>query len=374
MESEGAAGAAEGPGGAAAVAEDGQPAEPDISHAPVNVLFNTSSIAKADVWDIDLIKILELLMSILERSGKKDLRVAGMAALSSSLIYRMKVDRIFALHREAMEKKPLVDRRDVDIAMLDIPYRHEPTRPVSLDELLGILESLITTIANPKSRRGRLVVEADPEPKFEDYFIALENVIGKYETLVLSKLRAAAGGSGLLGDMTAGLGDIDAVRCFLAVLFLARDERVDLAQEGDDIRVTLMAGPEAAPRGGNATEGAAAAEIGAAAAEEGDGIGPAGAPGAEADEEAKGGGMISHGGDLSPALQAPGGGAVEEEEEAEGGGALSHGGDLAPALQAHGVSAEEEGGGAEGGAAAAAEPAGTAAAAGGEAQGSGGRQ
>ena len=259
--------AAGGPGGGGAAA-GGPPDQPDISHAPVNVLFNMSSIAKDDVWNIDLIKILELLMSILERSGKKDLRVAGMAALSSSLIYRMKVERIFALHREAMEKKPVVDRRDVDIAMIDIPYRHEPTRPVSLDELLGILESLITTIANPKSRRGRLVIEADPEPNFEDAFIALENVIGKYEALILSKVRGG-GGSGLLGEMTSGLDDLDAVRCFLAVLFLARDEKVDLAQEGDDIRVTLMAagaGEAPAAEGAGAVSAAEPAELAAAAA------------------------------------------------------------------------------------------------------------
>ena len=264
-------------GSGAAAAAGGEPGRPDISHAPVNILFNTSSIAKGDVWDIDLIKILELLMSILERSGKKDLRIAGMAALSSSLIYRMKVERIFALHREAMEKKPVVDRRDVDIAMLGIPYRHEPTRPVSLDELLGILEGLISTIANPKSRRGRLVVEADPEPNFEDSFIALENVIGKYEALILSKIR---GGGGLLGEMTAGLDDLDAVRCFLAVLFLARDERVDLAQEGDDIRVTLMAD---APPAAAESEGADAAPAAAESEAEG-----RGAPGAGAAIEAAG--------------------------------------------------------------------------------------
>ena len=60
-----------------------------ISENPVNVLFNTSSIAKKDVWEIDIVGILEMLLRILGKSGKKDLRVAGMAALSSSLIYRM---------------------------------------------------------------------------------------------------------------------------------------------------------------------------------------------------------------------------------------------------------------------------------------------
>jgi segregation and condensation protein A len=58
-----------------------------ISQEPVNILFSPSSVIKKDVWDIDLIQILNLLKKILEKTGKKDLKVAGMAALSSSLIY-----------------------------------------------------------------------------------------------------------------------------------------------------------------------------------------------------------------------------------------------------------------------------------------------
>ena len=107
-----------------------------ISKEPVNILFNPSTIAKKDVWQINLIEILKILVKILEQTGKKDLKVVGMAALSSSLIYRMKVESIFALQKAAMEKKPLINRRDVDIDILDIPYRHESTYPVSLDELL----------------------------------------------------------------------------------------------------------------------------------------------------------------------------------------------------------------------------------------------
>ena len=51
-----------------------------ISRGTVNILFNPSTITKKDVWEIDLIKILDILIKILEKSGKKDLRVAGMAA------------------------------------------------------------------------------------------------------------------------------------------------------------------------------------------------------------------------------------------------------------------------------------------------------
>ena len=210
-----------------------------ISQDPVNILFNPSVISKKDVWDINLIEILKLLIKILEETGKKDLKVAGMAALSSSLIYRMKVESIFALQKAAMEKKPLINRRDVDIDILDIPYRHESTYPVSLDELLDLLENLIGSIANPRSRRNRqLDFEAIQPPDFKEYFIPFENLVVKYESLIIRKISGT--GSGLLKQIVADLDSLDSIRCFFAVLFLARDQKVELEQTDDDIQVTLI--------------------------------------------------------------------------------------------------------------------------------------
>ena len=213
--------------------------QPDsISQAPVNILFNPTSVAKKDVWDIDLIQILNLLIKILEKSGKKDLRVAGMAALSSSLIYRMKVESIFALQRAAMEKKPIRQRTDVDIELIDIPYRHESTYPVSLDDLLGLLQNLIGTMANPQSRRNKLEIEPIEAPNFQDYFISLENIIGKYEDLIIRKISDV--GYGMLQVIIKDLDEIDSIRCFFAILFLARDEKVELEQIEEDIKIILI--------------------------------------------------------------------------------------------------------------------------------------
>jgi len=210
-----------------------------ISQEPVNILFNPSSVAKKDVWEIDLNQILSLLIKILEKSGKKDLKVAGMAALSSSLIYRLKVESIFALQRAAMEKKPIHQRTDVDIELIDIPFRHESTYPVSLDDLLGLLQNLIGTIANPQSRRNRqLEIEPIEVPDFNEYFISLESIIGKYEDLVMKKISPS--GFGLLEDIIAELDEIDSIRCFFAILFLARDQKIDLEQIDDDIKITMI--------------------------------------------------------------------------------------------------------------------------------------
>ena len=212
-----------------------------ISQDPVNILFNPSVIQKKDVWQINLIEILKLLIKILEETGKKDLKVAGMAALSSSLIYRMKVESIFALQKAAMEKKPLINRRDVDIDILDIPYRHESTYSVSLDELLDLLENLIGSIANPRSRRNRqLDFEAIQPPDFKEYFVSFEDDVAKYESLIIRKIRGT--GSGLLKQIVADLDSLDSIRCFFTILFLARDQKVELEQIDDDIQVTLIDG------------------------------------------------------------------------------------------------------------------------------------
>ncbi|MGQ0638562.1 MAG: chromosome segregation protein ScpA [Nitrososphaerota archaeon] len=209
-----------------------------ISQPPVNVLFNPVDITKKDVWTIDIIRILEILIKILNQSGKKDLRVAGIAALSSAMIHRMKVESIFALQKAAMEKKPLRQRLDVDVEMIDMPYRHESTYPVTLDELLAVLENLIGTIANPRSSRRQLQFEPVEVPDFNDYFIGLEKIIGQYEELIISKIRST--GTGSFQMIVSELESIDVVRCFFAILFLARDEKVELEQFDDDITITLV--------------------------------------------------------------------------------------------------------------------------------------
>ena len=210
-----------------------------ISQEPINILFDPKAVVKKDVWEIDLIQILNLLAKILEKTGRKDLKVAGMAALSSSLIYRMKVESIFALQKAAMNKKPSFQRTDVDIELIDIPYRHESTYPVSLDDLLGLLQNLIGTIANPQSRRNsKFDIEPIEAPDFQEFFISLESIIGKYEDLIMKKI--ADTGFGLLQDIIAELDQVDSIRCFFAALFLARDQKVDLEQQNDDIKIILL--------------------------------------------------------------------------------------------------------------------------------------
>ena len=211
----------------------------EISKVPLNILFDPEGVKKKDIWEIDLMQILTMLIGVLEKADKKDLRIAGMAALSSSLIYRMKVENIFALQKAAMENKPIRQRSDIDIQMLDIPFRHESTYPVSLNELLDLLENLIGTIANPRERRSnQLSFEPVDVPDFKNIMNNLENLIPQYQDLILKKLES--NGTALLASITKDLDITDSIRCFFATLFLARDEKVDLVQVDDDISITLI--------------------------------------------------------------------------------------------------------------------------------------
>lgn len=208
-----------------------------LAQPPVNILFTPLDISKKDVWSIDITRILNMLITILNQTDKKDLRVAGIAALSSAMIHRMKVESIFALQKAAMDKRPLNQRENVDIEIINMPYRHESTYPVTLDELLSVLENLIGTIANPRSSRRQMEFEPVQAPNFDDYFISLEKIIGQYEELIMNKIRPT--GAGSFRNITSGLELVDVIRCFFAILFLARDVKVDLEQTEDDIVVSV---------------------------------------------------------------------------------------------------------------------------------------
>lgn len=203
------------------------------------MLFNPRIAIKKDVWSIDLVDILDMLTHILQKNGEGDFRVAGIAALSSSLIYRMKVESIFALQKAAMAKRPPPKRRDMNIETIPMPYRHQSTYAVSLDDLLGLLQNLVVSLANPRSsKRRRGVLEKVTVPDVMEHLHSLESIIGRYQDLILRKLRD---GPSSLQEIVESLDSLDSIRCFFAMLYLARDGKIFLEQDGDDILIIKVA-------------------------------------------------------------------------------------------------------------------------------------
>jgi segregation and condensation protein A len=212
-------------------------AKKQIAKPPLNLLFNPSLIDKQDVWKIDVVKLLELLLSILKSSGNSDLRVCGVAILTSALIHRLKVESIFKLDKIANQKevkgeKPKNFENKVpvpDLESISLPFRKETAYPASLEELLLILENMITDLSNPSVRKNQIDLEPVQTFDFQEYLIKFEKVIEEYENKLWDVL---IGGEELFfNNFVKGMNELEVARYFIAMLYLAMKRKIDISYE-----------------------------------------------------------------------------------------------------------------------------------------------
>ena len=221
-----------------------------IAQAPLNLLFNPSLLIKKDVWDIDIASLLEMFLRLLNVTGNKDLRICGLAAVSSSMIYRLKVESIFVLEKIAMQKKGINDptkeeQQQLPIPQLnpiELPFRIEPTYPVSVEDLLHMLENMIMELANPRSKRKKQELELEPVEtfNFDRYLLKFEKIIQDYEDMIYDIV--AADGILMFKTLVNKLEPVEMARCFIAMLYLAMKRKIKLdypQEDSDDIEMTL---------------------------------------------------------------------------------------------------------------------------------------
>jgi segregation and condensation protein A len=222
-----------------------------IAQPPLNLLFNPSLLIRKDVWNIDIARLLEMFLRLLNATGNKDLRICGLAAVSSSMIYRLKVESIFVLEKIAMQKKGLNDptndsnQQQLPIPQLnpiELPFRIEPTYPVSVEDLLHMLENMIMELANPRSKRKKQELELEPVEtfNFDQYLIKFEKIIQDYEDMIYDIV--AADGILMFKRLVNKLEPVEMARCFIAMLYLAMKRKIKLdypQEDSDDIKITL---------------------------------------------------------------------------------------------------------------------------------------
>ena len=211
-----------------------------ISQPPLDLLFNPSVLSKKDVWEIDISLLLEMLLKLINNSGKKDLRMCGIAALSSSLIYRLKVESILQLEKISKTKKGIevLDIKPIpNLKPIEIPFRIEPTYPVTLEELLHVLENMINALANPRPRRNQLNLESVETFNFDEYLMKFEKILQSYEDMIFDIVTADK--SVEFKNLTLKMNQIEIVRCFIALLYLAMKRKIFLEQKDDQILISL---------------------------------------------------------------------------------------------------------------------------------------
>jgi len=214
-----------------------------IAEPPLNLLFNPSLVSKKDVWDIDISKLLEMLLKIIHTSGKKDLRLCGIAALSSTMIHRLKVESIFRLEKVAMQKKTIINSGTPDpvteLNAIELPFRFESKYPVSLDELVQVLGTMIFELSNPDSRRKKLTFEPIEEFDFDQYSQKFEQMMREYEDKILGIVNVD--GVVLFTMLISKMEPLQVARYFIALLYLVTKEKINLEQSeiSGDIKITI---------------------------------------------------------------------------------------------------------------------------------------
>lgn len=209
---------------------------------PLNLLFNTSLLGKQNVWEIDISNLLELLLKFINSSGKKDLRICGIAAWSSSLIYRLKVESIFRLEKLTMEKKSYNKSDEIEIPVLnliDFPFRLSSTYPVSLEDLLKILENMVKELGNPKQKsNNQIQIEPIEDFDFDHYLVKFEKILEEHEDYLMQSLRFKE--IIIFSKFIAKMERLEIARYFIALLHLAMEGKIELVQEDDpvDIKIT----------------------------------------------------------------------------------------------------------------------------------------
>ena len=202
----------------------------------MNLLFNPSLIDKQDVWQIDVVKLLENLLKLLATTGNRDLRICGVAILTSALIHRLKVESIFRLDKIANQRnennteKEKKDAEKVpipEISTLTLPFRKETSYPVSIDDLLLILDNLITELTNPSVRKKTIDLEPIVTIDFQDYLIKFEKVIEEYELKLSEKISVVK--EMIFNDFVFDMNELDIARYFIAMLYLAMRNKIEIS-------------------------------------------------------------------------------------------------------------------------------------------------
>ena len=214
-----------------------------MSQPPLNVLFNPSVMVRKDVWNIDVALLLETFLRLINATGNKDLRICGIAAVSSSMIYRLKVESIFALEKIAMQRKGIEDANQLPIPQLnpvELPFRIESTYPVSVEDLLSMLENMIMELANPRPRKKQVELEPVQGFDFDQYLVKFEQIIQRYEDMIMDIV--SADGVLMFQSLVAKMEPVEIARCFIAMLYLAMKGRVALEQpeDSEDVKITFV--------------------------------------------------------------------------------------------------------------------------------------
>jgi segregation and condensation protein A len=211
----------------------------ELSRPPLNLLLNPDGNKINKPWEVDLERLLKAFLEIISNSEFLDLRLCGSAALSSALIYRLKVETLFLLDKFKESRMQRIDISGEVPLLLEMPFRQE-IYSTSIEDLVSTLESILEDIIRGRRKqqeRANMLLE--PVYSFEpDKFLnKISELVNEFRIQILAKIRDKA--SFLFSDFSAGKDPLEKAQFFIFFLFLAMEGTVLLEQtENEDILIS----------------------------------------------------------------------------------------------------------------------------------------
>ena len=203
----------------------------DLSKPPLNILINPTEMKNRKPWEVDLQELLEMFIKLIERMETPDLRLCGSAALSSALIYRMKVESLF-LFEKLKIKRHIIDKTDPP-QMLEIPYRYELST-TTLDDLVSTLENILEEMISQQIERPKpSVIKAEPVIEVDTFSIQIQKALKELKREIGNRLRERE--RILFSEYVMNMSILERVRTLLLLLFIANDGLIKIVQDEEDI-------------------------------------------------------------------------------------------------------------------------------------------
>lgn len=200
----------------------------------IRILLNPNIALRQKPWDLNIQLLLEKFLEYLKEKPVTDMRLSGLALITSSLIYKLKVEHLF--YEEERYTRKRVSELVEPIEVLKMPFRLQP--PVSdISDLISALQSLLIEM-----QQSREIRERNPfQPGIEQQVIERENIttmIEVYSTKVLEKLKES--GQISLFDLLEKKDWIEMVRLFITVLYLAHTQKIVVNQDESSEEIYLV--------------------------------------------------------------------------------------------------------------------------------------
>ena len=203
----------------------------DLSKPPLNILINPTEMKNRKPWEVDLQELLEMFIKLIERMETPNLRLCGSAALSSALIYRMKVESLF-LFEKLKIKRRIIDKTDTP-QMLEIPYRYELST-TTLDDLVSTLENILEEMISQQIERPKpSVIKAEPVIEVDTFSIQIQKALKELKREIGNLLRERE--RIRFSEYVMNMSILERVRTLLLLLFIANDGLIKIVQDEEDI-------------------------------------------------------------------------------------------------------------------------------------------